>query len=477
MSSSHAASASKPDLGTAPVGKLLFRLSLPCICAQVINLLYNVVDRMYIGHISGVGTAALTGVGVTMPLITAISAFSALVCMGAAPRASIDLGRGDREHAETILSGSACLLVVCAVILTVLIELFGPQLLLAFGASSSTLGYAWSYLQIYAAGTIFVQLSLGLNAFINSQGYAGWGMATVCIGALLNIVLDPLFIFVFDLGVQGAALATILSQAVSAGFVCWFLLSRHSYLHLRLSLFRLNVRVLAPCLALGLSPFVMQITDSLISVCFNSSLLKYGGDLAVCSMTILSSVLQFSMLPLSGLCQGGQPILSYNLGAGNRERILRAFRLLLTCCAVYSISFCILCEIAPSLLSSLFSDSPEVIEYTNWTLRLFMAGSWALGVQVACQQTFVALGNAKTSVFLACLRKIILLMPLIYLLPMVLPDRVAAVFAAEPIADIIASTTTGILFWRYSRTHLPALIEAAGKQSASQPKAPADCPA
>lgn len=460
MFSKSSQQAAKSDLGSAPVGRLLFKLALPCIAAQVINVLYNIVDRMYIGHIPGVGMSALTGVGVTMPLIMAVSAFSGLICMGAAPRSSIFLGRGDKKMAERILSGSACLLVLAAVILTLIIERFGPSLLMSFGASEATLPYAWSYIQIYAAGTIFVQLSLGLNAFINSQGYSAWGMATVAIGAILNICLDPLFIFGFGLGVRGAALATILSQGVSAVFVCWFLRSKHSYLQLKWKYFRLDFKILGPCLALGLSPFIMQITESLISICFNSSLLAYGGDLAVGSMTILSSVMQFAMLPLQGLCQGGQPILSYNFGAGKLERILKTFRLLLISCLCYSVSLWLLCEIAPQVLAAMFTDSNELIEYTKWSLRIFMFGCGFFGIQIACQQTFVSLGNAKTSVFLACFRKIILLIPLIYLLPNILPDHVFGVFAAEPIADITASLTTGFLFLRYMKKKLPQLAAA-----------------
>lgn len=448
----------QPDLGSARLGPLLVKLALPCIVAQVINVLYNIVDRMYIGHITGTGTLALTGVGVTMPLITAVSAFSALMCMGSAPRASIFLGRQDKEMAEKILSSSACLLVITAVILTVVIECFGPTLLIWFGASEATLPYAWDYIRIYGLGTLFVQISIGLNAFINSQGYSTWGMGTVLVGAICNIVLDPIFIFVFQLGVKGAALATILSQGVSAGFVLWFLSSNHSYLHLKWKDFQLNFKILAPCLALGFSPFVMQITDSLLIMSFNSSLLAYGGDLAVGSMTILNSVNQFAMLPLIGLSQGAQPILSYNLGAGKLERIVKTFKMLLVSCVVYAWTFWAACELFPQFFAHIFTSSPELIEYTSWSLRIFIFGCGFLGIQVACQQTFVALGNAMTSVFLACLRKIFLLIPFIYLFPLFLGDKAMAVFLAEPVADILSGTTAGILFYRYLKD-LPQLIQ------------------
>ncbi len=453
-------SGNKPDLGTAPIGKLLFSLAIPCITAQIINVLYNIVDRMYIGHIPEVGNAALTGVGVTMPLITAISAFAALVCMGAAPRSAIFLGRNDKETSERILSGSFSLLVVIAIVLTAVVEIFGQNLLLGFGASEATLPYAWSYIQIYALGTIFVQIALGLNAFINAQGYSTWGMATVCIGAILNIVLDPIFIFGFGMGVRGAALATILSQGVSAVFVLWFLCSKFSYLHIQKKYLRLDFRILGPCLALGLSPFIMQITESLLTISFNTSLARYGGDLAVGAMTILASVMQFAVLPLQGLCQGGQPILSFNFGAGNKERVLKTFKLLLISCVTYSMLMCLFCELFPQVMASIFTPNQELIDYTSWALRIYIAGVGIFGLQIACQQTFVSLGNAKTSLFLAVFRKIILLIPLIYILPLILPDKVTAVFLAEPISDIVAALTTTFMFYRYAKTKLPALLEA-----------------
>lgn len=453
-------STKQPNLGHDPIGKLLFKLALPCITAQVINMLYNIVDRMYIGHIPESGTTALTGVGVTMPLIMAVSAFSSLVCLGAAPRASIFLGRRDKEMAERVLCNSVCLLVVIALILTFIIESFGKTFLTLFGASSITLPYAWDYIKIYGIGTLFVQISLGLNAFINSQGYSIWGMGTILIGAICNIILDPIFIFVFRMGVKGAALATIISQGISALFVCWFLTSKHSYLHLQRKYMGLNFKILGPCLALGFSPFVMQITDSLLMVCFNSSLLKYEGDLAVGSMTILNSVNQFSLLPLMGLAQGAQPILSYNLGAGKLERILKTFKILLLSSLVYAWIFWTCCELFPEIFARLFTENIELIEYTKWSLRIFIFGCGFLGIQVACQQTFVSLGNAKISIFLAFLRKIFLLIPLIYLLPIFFTNKTFAVFLAEPVADIISGSTSGFLFYRYMKKKLPFLVKA-----------------
>ena len=435
------------DLGTGSVGKLLCRLALPAIVAQVINVLYNMVDRMYIGHIEGVGADALTGVGVTMPLILAISAFAALVSMGGAPRASIMLGRGDKEGAEQTLGNCTTMLLVVAAVLTAVVLAWGERILLLFGASENTVGYAWDYMRIYALGTVFVQLALGLNAFINAQGYATMGMLTVLIGAVLNIVLDPVFIFALGMGVRGAALATVLSQAVSSIWVVRFLTSERSFLRIRRACLRLRAQVVLPCVALGVSPFIMQFTESVLSVCFNTSLLKYGGDMAVGAMTILSSAMQFCMLPLQGLTQGAQPIVSFNYGARKMERVNRAFVLLLAACLAFSTLLWAVAMFAPQVYASIFTDDPALIAYSCDVMRVYMAASLLFGAQLACQQTFIALGNAKISVFLALLRKVILLIPLIFLLPPFFQDKVFAVFLAEPVADTIAVTVTVTMFF------------------------------
>ena len=436
------------DLGSGSVGRLLFKLAVPAIVAQVINVLYNMVDRMYIGHLPEIGETALTGVGVCFPLITAISAFAALVSMGGAPRASIFLGRGDKETAEKILGNCATALVVVGVALTAVFFAFGYQLLGLFGASADTIGYAWQYFSIYLVGTIFVQASLGLNAFINAQGYTMVGMLTVVIGAVLNIILDPILMFGFDMGVAGAALATIISQAVSAAFTVWFLCSRRSYLRLKASNLRLVGKILWPSIALGLSPFVMQLTESVISICFNTQLQIYGGDIAVGAMTILSSVMQFAMLPLQGLTQGAQPITSFNFGAGKMDRVVKAFRILLISCLTYATALWAICEFAPQLVIGIFTPADGTLGvYTRSALRIYMAASLLFGAQIACQQTFVALGKAGISLFLAVLRKIILLVPLIFLLPHILPiSQDIAVFTAEPVADTLAVICTCTMF-------------------------------
>ncbi|MEG1683645.1 MAG: MATE family efflux transporter, partial [Oscillospiraceae bacterium] len=404
-------------LGRDPVGKLLFKLAAPAIAAQIINLLYNLVDRMYIGHIPVVGRDALTGVGVCLPLIMIISAFAALVSMGGAPRASIFLGKGEKDNAERVLGNSVTLLVAISVVLTVVFWVFAEDMLLVFGASGNTVQYGVDYMKIYALGTLFVQLTLGLNAFISAQGFAKTSMLTVCIGAVCNIILDPILIFGLDMGVAGAALATIISQAVSMVWILIFLLGKKTTLRISAKNLRLSRRIVLPSIALGLSPFIMQATESLIAVCFNSSLLKYGGDLAVGAMTILTSVMQFSMLPLQGLTQGAQPILSYNFGARNPERVRHTFKLLLIACLTYSTAIWALAQFMPQMFVLIFNDDPQLLAFASHALRVYMAVSLVFGVQIACQQTFVALGNAKCSLFLALLRKIILLIPLIYVLP------------------------------------------------------------
>lgn len=436
------------DLGKDSLGPLLLKLALPAILAQIINVLYNMVDRMYIGHIPKVGPSALTGVGVTMPVIMAISAFAALVSMGGAPRASIMLGRGEHPKAEKILGNCTVMLVIMAIILTAVFLIWGEPILMVFGASEATIGYALDYMRIYDLGTIFVQLALGLNAFINAQGYAKIGMITVAIGALCNIVLDPIFIFSMSMGVKGAALATIISQAISSIFVVYFLTSKRSGLRIKLDNLKLDFQVILPCLALGLSPFIMQFTESVISVCFNTSLLKYGGDIAVGSMTILTSVMQFSMLPLQGLTQGAQPIISFNYGAENIDRVKRAFKLLLKISLSYSMLLWAVAMFIPDTFIYIFTSHGELATYTRWAIRIYMAASGIFGIQIACQQTFIAIGNAKTSVFLAVLRKVLVLIPLIFILPMFIENQAFAVFLAEPIADTIAVSVTATLFYQ-----------------------------
>ncbi len=434
------------DLGKEPIGHLLLILALPSITSQVVNALYNMVDRMYIGHIPEIGSAALTGVGVCFPLIMIISAFAYLLGMGGAPRASICMGRKDNKGAEKIMGNCFSSLIIVSIILTAVVLIFQEPLLYLFGASENTIGYAKEYITIYAIGTIFVQLTLGMNSFISAQGFSTISMMTVCIGAVTNIILDPIFIFVFNMGVAGAAWATIISQALSALWAVWFLSKGKSILRLKKENLHIDMKVLAPCIALGVAPFAMQATESVLVLCFNSSLLRYGGDLAVGAMTILSSVMQFAMLPLQGLTQGGQPIISYNYGAMQAQRVKKAFRLQTIACFTYSSLLWAAVELCPSSFVAIFTNEPQLSEITVWALRIYMAAVLLMGIQVSCQQTFIAFGNSKISAFLAVFRKIIVLIPLIFILPQFMQDDVFAVFLAEPIADTIAVITTATLF-------------------------------
>lgn len=433
-------------LGTSPVGPLLFKLAIPTITAQVVNVLYNMVDRIYIGHIPGDGANALTGLGVCFPIIVVIIALASLSAAGGAPRAAIMMGRGNNDTAEKILGNCTAGLVITGLLATLFLLLSGEQLLLLFGASGNTVGYAWAYLRIYALGTVFVMISLGLNAFITAQGFTKVSMMSVVIGAVLNIILDPLFIFAFKMGISGAAVATVVSQAISALWVLKFLTGKRTLLHIKKSYMKISKEIYLPCLMLGLSPFVMQATEGIITICFNSSLLKYGGDIAVGAMTILSSVMQFALLPVQGLTQGAQPIMSFNYGAGNTERVKKTFKILLGVCLAYSAVISLTAIIVPQLFTNLFTSNADLSFYAQKAMRIYMIGMVIFGIQIACQQTFVALGNAKSSLFLAVFRKIIVLIPLIYILPHFLEQKDMAVFTAEPVADILAVMMTSLLF-------------------------------
>ena len=434
-------------LATEPVGKLLVKLAIPTVTAQIINMLYNIVDRIYIGHIPGIGADSLTGVGVCMPLIMIVSAFAALVGFGGAPRASIFMGKKDTVSAERTLGNCFTIQIIISVILTTLLLIFNRRLLLSFGASENTIGYAVEYMNIYATGTIFVQMTLGMNMFITAQGFAKTGMLSVVIGAVANIILDPIFIFALDMGVSGAAIATVISQALSCLWVLVFLFGKKTNLKIRFSYMKLKPGIIFPSLALGLSSFIMQSSESVISICFNSSLLKYGGDIAVGAMTILTSVMQFAMLPLQGLGQGAQPIISYNYGAGNQKRVKAAFKLLLKLSVCYSVALWLFVMIFPGVFASMFTSEPQLLEFTKTALRIYVACLFLFGIQIACQSTFTAIGNAKASIVVAVVRKFVLLLPLIYILPLIFTqDKTSAVYLAEPVADFIAVAFTSILF-------------------------------
>ena len=436
----------KNFLGTAPIGKLLLKLSIPTVIAQLINMLYNVVDRIYIGHIPGEGSLALTGVGVCMPIIMIVTAFAALISSGGAPRASICMGKQDNKSAEQILGNCFSLQIVVSIVLTVVLLIWNKDLLMAFGASKNTLGYATDYMHIYALGTLFVQLTLGMNAFITAQGFTTTSMVSVLIGAICNITLDPVFIFVFNMGVKGAALATVLSQAISTIWEVVFLSGKKTQLHLLKKYMDLKPKVFLPCVALGLATFIMQASESVVTVCFNSSLLHYGGDIAVGAMTILTSVMQFAMLPLQGIAQGSQPIASYNYGAKNADRVKKTFRLLVITCLTYSTLLWAAVQIIPKVFVSIFTSDAKLVAFTAPMLKIYLGGLFLFGIQIACQITFTSLGKAVNSIIVAVVRKFVLLLPLIYIMPHVVSNPTIGVYMAEPIADIIAVLFTSVLF-------------------------------
>lgn len=428
-------------LGTAPLGRLMLSLALPTVLAQLINVLYNVVDRIYIGHMQGDGNPALTGVGVTLPIITLIAAFSAFAGAGGAPLAAIELGKKDERKASLIMGNSAWLLVFFSIVLTIGFLIFKVPILYAFGASSKTIAYANDYITIYLLGTIFVQLALGLNAFISGQGAAKAAMLSVLIGAVINIVLDPIFIFALHLGVRGAALATVISQFVSAVWVVSFLKSKRSVLHLKLV--RPDKSLILKIAALGIAPFVMQSTESLVTITFNTGLQRYGGDLYVGSMSILMSIMQLIVIPVNGITQGVQPIISYNYGAGNRMRVKETVIRLVSVCLLGTLILSGVAIFCPGIYASMFTNDAELVALTCRIMPIFFLGIAIFGIQAACQSTFLALGQAKVSLFIATLRKIILLIPLALILPKF--SGVKGIYIAEPVSDVISVIVTSVL--------------------------------
>lgn len=431
-------------LGTAPLGRLMLGMALPAVAAQIINVLYNIVDRIYIGHIAGYGQLALTGVGLTAPILMVISAFSAFAGMGGAPQASIQLGKKNYEQAERILGSSVAMLLAFSVILTVLFQIFKIPILYVFGASANTIVYAKQYITIYLSGTIFVQLALGLNTYISGQGNAKVAMLSVLLGAVTNIILDPILIFGFGMGVRGAALATILSQALSALWVLRFLTSKKSVIRIRRKYVRLDKKIIAGIAALGVSPFIMQSTESLVMITLNSGLQKYGGDLYVGTMSIMSSVMQLIVVPVQGISQGIQPIMSYNYGAGNLERVKATFSRMVLVSLAGTLLFGGIAVLWPGLYAGLFSSNEELVALTCRHMPTYFLGITIFGIQMSCQSTFLALGQARVSLVIALLRKVILLIPLAIVFPMFLD--VEGIYLAEPVADFTSVAVTMILF-------------------------------
>ena len=439
-------------MATESIGKLMLSMAIPSVIAQIINILYSIVDRIYIGHIEGVGMEALTGVGVTFPIITLISAFSAFVGVGGAPLASIWLGKGDRKRAETILGNGVTMLAAFTVLLMVVFYAFQRPLLYMFGASDATIDYAVDYISVYLVGTIFVELALGLNTFIISQGQSRIAMMAVLIGAVANIVLDPIFIFVFHMGVKGAARATVISQLLSALWTVGFLVSSRSSLTIKKEALKPDWPVIGRIMALGVSPFIMRATESLISIVLNSGLQRYGGDIYVGSLTIMQSVMQMYAAPIGGFTQGVQPVISYNFGAGNFDRVKQLYRRMIGICLAFSAGATALVIIFPEFFASMFTNDAELITLVGKMMPIFMCGMLVFGLQNGIQPTFLALGQAKISLFIAVFRKVILLVPLALILP--LRFGVMGIYYAEPISDILSATVASVLFF----THIKKIV-------------------
>lgn len=434
------------DLGKEKITKLLLTLSIPAIASQLVNALYNMIDRIFIGHIPNIGGMALTGVGVCFPIVMIISAFACLLGMGGAPNAGIYMGKGEYKKAEKIMGNALKVSTIFGFFATIFLLIFKDPILYLFGASDKTIGFAQEYLTIYAFGTIPVLVTLSMNSFISTQGFAKISMITVMIGAITNTILDPIFIYLLHMNVRGAALATLISQTLSAIWALHFLRSKNTKLRLTKESLKIDFKLFFPCVTLGLAPFIMQSTESLLILCFNSSLLKYGGNDAVGVMSILVSIMQFIVLPLQGLSQGGQPIISYNYGQRNKERVRKTVILMVICSLIYSMLMWGICQSVPGTIMDIFSNQKSIVDMGKWALPIYTFGVLLIGAQVTCQQSFLAFANAKYSIFLALFRKIILLIPLIYIMPMIMHDKLKAVFMAEPIADIIAVITTLLLF-------------------------------
>ena len=437
------------DMGTGSIKKLMVQMAVPTVVGQVVNLLYNIVDRIYIGHIPEIGGSALTGVGLFAPILMLITAFATLTGSGGAPRAAIALGQRDTHRAETILGNCFTVLLILAATLTTVFYITCPALLRLFGGSEVTLPYAVTYGRIYILGSVFVLIVMGMNPFITAQGFAKISMLTTVIGAVINIVLDPIFIFLLDMGVAGAALATVLSQMVSAVWILRFLTGKQTILKLKCARMKLIPSVILPCLGLGVSTFVMLSTESLLSVSFTSSLAKYGGDVAVGAMTVLTSINQLFTLPLSGICQGGGPLISFNYGARKFDRVKEAFFCQFGVCVTYTTVFWLLLMCFPNFFAGIFTSDTAIVSYTAWAIRVFLILGFSIGFQISCQQAFMALGQAKISLVMALLRKVFLLIPMIFLLPNFFSNKVFAVFLAEPVSDILAAAVTTAMFFRF----------------------------
>lgn len=440
------------------ISTLLYSLALPAICGQIVTLIYNLVDRMYIGRLDN-GAMAMAAIGLCVPLTTIINAFNGLFGRGGAPLSSIRLGENNKEEADHILSNSFISLVICSLTITLVVALFKDPILYLFGASEETIGYARDYITIYSMGTIFIQLTIGLNYFINAQGFTGFTMRNVIIGAILNIILDPIFINVLGLGVKGAALATVLAQGVSCLLVLSFMFGKRTILHIRKRYLKPSLRILKQIISLGLSPFFMSSTEGLLTICFNQQLLLYGGNLAVSFMTIMSSMFQFVLMPIEGVAQGSQPIISYNYGAKSYQRVKDTISLALKVTCTCSMLAVIMMELFPQMFVGIFTSDSELMTLACQMLRVYIFGGCIMGINSTCQQTYNSLGEGKKSFFFAFYRKIILLIPLIFILPHLLPWQMMAVVLAEPISDLITTITNYTYFRGFIKRKLGGYYE------------------
>lgn len=459
-------------LGTENVGKLLLSLSIPSIIAQLVNILYNMVDRIYVGRLPE-GTVAMSALSVALPIVTIILAFTQLLGIGGAPLAAIKLGKKDTDAAEKILTTSLVCLLMSGMLITIIVQIFAKDILYIFGADETNIAMAIEYIKIYTLGTIFVQISFGLNSYITTQGYARYSMSTVIIGAVLNIILDPIFIFLLNMGVKGAALATVLAQSVSAVWALRFFLSDRTSIRFRKKYLIPDIKVVGSICALGISPFIMNSTESILLISFNNQLSLYGGTMAVATMAILISIFQMISMTLQGICQGGQPIMSYNLGAGNKKRVRDTFKILYICCVSFTFVANGSILLFSNVFAGIFTTDPDTLRMATWAIRVYMAGGLFYGAQTACQMSFLALGQAKRSLSMALFRKIIVLIPLIYILPTLIGGsdfaiamsapvadlcydggKVFAVLISEAIADFSAAIVTSTMFFTFYRKHL-----------------------
>ena len=433
------------DFSDGSVKRHVLRLAVPMTAAQLINLLYSVVDRMYLGRLAETGSLALTGVGIVLPVISILTAFTMLCGTGGAPLFSIARGRGDDEEAEKILGNSFSLLILMGIITTTIVIIFKKQILYAFGASDDTFPYASEYLTIYTMGTIFVMIGLGMNPFINAQGAAKRGMMTVAIGAVVNIVLDPIFIFVFDMGVAGAAYATIIAQGCAATWAMLFLCGNRAICKLRVSSLRLEAKRVGRIVSLGLSGFVMNLTNSLIQIVCNRTLQTYGGDLYVGVMTIINALREIIFVPISGLNSAMTPVLGFNYGAGQSDRVRQGIRFSMSITVMYMACISAVIIGAPRMMIRIFTDDPAMIDAGVRSVRIYFSMSIIMSLQMSSQVVFLSLGKSKYAVFFSLLRKAMISAPLTVLLPRII--GIDGVFFADAISQVIGGISCSLVMY------------------------------